>query len=356
MLTSSASIRLQCASALSLLTLALACDRVKRETTDRFVDHEPSTWTSRSDCEALLSERTESRQNPRLGTWNVRYFPDSQEQTQTDADQATDVPWLACAIASLDVDVLAVQEFKTTDTAIVKQQELVQRLNELTGGNWQLELAPCDPAEVQHPGFLYDANRVTGTQFREIPVLNPDPVCSNNASPGFAGYFSVNGGPDFHFIAVHLQAGDTAGAIERRDYSLGVLQPVVDEAMSLVADTDIFFAGDFNTSGCNDCDPPVSNADEVQQLAETVSAMSTPFQLVGASQSCSRQVDDNPPLLDHFVVAGSAAEVPTDSVAHVSGICEEIECGRLREWLEDARDRLSDHCPVTLDLAAQDDD
>ena len=356
MLKSNAWPTLRYASVLSLLTLAISCDRVKRETTDRFVSHEPSTWTSRSDCEALLSERTETRQNPRLATWNIRYFPDSQEQTQTDEAQATDVPWLACAIASLDVDVLAVQEFKTTDRAIAKANELVQRLNELTGGNWQLEIAPCEPAEVQHPGFLYDANRVTGTHFREIPALNPDPICTNNASPGFAGYFSVNGGPDFHFISVHLQAGDVASTMERRNQSLSALQTVVDETASIVADADVFFAGDFNTSGCNDCDQAVSSAEEVERLAQTVDSLQTPFQLVGASESCSRQIDENPPLLDHFVVADSATEVPVDSVAHVSGICEEIHCDRLREWLEDARERLSDHCPVILDLVAADDD
>ena len=341
---------------LFLFATALACDRVERETLDRLDDYEPSTWTSRSDCEALLSERPQNAERPRIGTWNIRYFPDSQEQTQTDPEKMTDVPWAACAIASLHVDVLAVQEFKRTAVAVQKQAELITRLNELTAGDWRLELAPCDPAEVQHPGFLYDAERVTGTHFREIPMLNPQPVCNNLASPGFGGYFKVTGGPDFHLIAVHLTAGNGLAGIEGRDQSLSTLQAVVDDARGVVSDTDIFFTGDFNTSGCPDCSPAVSSAEEVAQLAETVVAMPTPLKLLRASQSCSRHVDSDPPLLDHVVVAESAAEVPDDSIAKVTGICEATACGRLRNWLEDARDRLSDHCPVTVDLAAHDDD
>jgi hypothetical protein len=46
------------------------------------------------------------------------------------------------------------------------------------------------------------------------------------------------------------------------------------------------------------------------------------------------------------------AEVPVQAKAHVTGICEETRCDRLRNWQEDARARLSDHCPVLLDLAA----
>jgi endonuclease/exonuclease/phosphatase family metal-dependent hydrolase len=339
----------------SMPVAAFACAELERETIDRVVDHEPSVWTSQADCESLLPERP-ARTNPRIGTWNVQYFPDT-EETETTDEEGTDVPWLACAIASLDVDVLAVQEFKTTDRARQKAEELVARLNELTAGDWQLELAPCLPHEVQHPGFLYDASRVTGTHFREIPILNPDPVCSNDVSPGFGGYFEIADGPDFHLVSVHMQAGSAASSIERRRYSLDQIQQVIDDAQAIVPDSDIIFTGDFNTSGCDDCNPPVSSDEEVAALAQTMVSMDGPLTVVGASQTCSFQDDaESHMLLDHFVVAQSADEMPSGAVAHVSGICEEIGCDRLRNWLEDARDHLSDHCPVLLDLAPQDDD
>jgi hypothetical protein len=340
---------------LAALGGVLGCDRLERETVDRVDDHDPSTWTSQSDCETLLEEKTPDA-TPRIGTWNVRYFPDSQEDTQPDEEKRTDVPWLACAMASLDVDVLAVQEFKSTDASLEKQDELILRLNELTGGDWQIQLAPCEPKEVQHPGFVYDATRVTGSNFREIPTLNPGSTCTNEASPGFAGYFSIHGGPDFHLIAIHFQAGSTKSAMVNRDDSIATMQSVMDEANGVVPDTDIFFTGDFNTAGCSDCDPALSSLDEVAELADTVNAMDTPSWLVGASEDCTRQVDDELPLLDHFVLSQSTEEVPTEAVAHVGGICEETQCDRLSNWLEDARDTLSDHCPVTLDLSANDQD
>ena len=43
-------------------------------------------------------------------------------------------------------------------------------------------------------------------------------------------------------------------------------------------------------------------------------------------------------------------------MANVSGICAETSCSRLREWHEDATEQVSDHCPLTLDLQAADDD
>jgi endonuclease/exonuclease/phosphatase family metal-dependent hydrolase len=333
----------------------VACDQFKRELIDRFHDVEPSAWTSREDCEAVLQPPAAG--NVRIGTWNVQYFPDADEGVPEDEEDATDVQWLACAVASLDVDVLAIQEFKTTDRSLQKQGELIARLNELTGGDWRIELAPCMPPEVQHPGFLFDARVVEGTRFRELPILSPDPECTNQASPGFGGYFEVDGGPDFHLISVHFQAGSDPAAFDRRGYSLAQIEAVVGEAYAIVPDSDIFFAGDFNTSGCDGCEPPMGSPEEVASLNATMFSLDVPMAVVAASETCTRHDDDDPNLLlDHFVVAQSAVEVPAESVAHVSGICEETSCERLRNWLEDARERLSDHCPVTLDLAVTDDD
>jgi endonuclease/exonuclease/phosphatase family metal-dependent hydrolase len=330
---------------------------VKREITDRLDPPEASAWTSRGDCELLLAAHPRGERSPRIATWNVQYFPDTTEGAAASDEDGTDVQWLACAIASLDVDVLAVQEFKSTERALQKQHELIARLDQLTGGDWRIELAPCKPASVQHPGFLYDASRAIGTEFREIPLLNPELVCSNEVSPGFGAYFRIKDGPDFHFIAVHMQAGYTEGALEGRAYSVSKMARVADDAYALVADTDIVFAGDFNTSGCDDCQPPVSSDEEVGKLGASMGSLEAPLRLLSASETCTRQEDDKPHLiLDHFLVSPSAAEIPKASVAHVSGICESLGCERLTNGFEDARDHLSDHCPVTLDLAALDDD
>lgn len=341
--------------ALCLAVLAAGCSSAKRETLDRVTPHDSSAWTSRGDCEQLLAERQASSRPPRIATWNIRYFPDSIEGEQSDADKATDVAWLACAIASLDVDILVVQEFKNSDTALVKQQELITRLNELSGGDWQLQLDQCAPKEVQHPGFLFDGSRVSGEAFREIPSLNPEAVCSNLISPGFAGYFSIEGGPDFHLIAVHGGTGASQPSFERRKLTTAALEAVVADAYAVNPDLDLLFAGDFNSVGCESCDPSLSNQDEVAELGQSVAAFAPPLTLLPKTEACTRVADDMPEI-DHMIATASMAELPTDSQVHVSGICQEIACDRQVNWLEDAYDRLSDHCPLLLDLAELDDD
>lgn len=334
---------------------AVSCSSVERETIDRVTPHDSTAWTSRSDCEDLLAKRAPTSRPPRIATWNVRYFPDSIEDEQSDPDKATDVAWVACVIASLDVDVLVVQEFKNSEAGLAKQQDLIERLNTLTDGDWQLELDQCTPSDVQHPGFLFDGAHVTGENFREIPSLNPDPVCSNNISPGFGGYFSIAGGPDFHLIAVHGATGASEAQFEKRVQITAALESVANDAYAINPDTDIIFAGDFNSVGCESCDPVVSNEDENAQMTETVAGFDPSLTLLPTSEDCTRVADDMPHI-DHVLAAGSMSEVPEGSVVHVTGICEEIDCDRQVNWLEDAYDRLSDHCPLVLDLAADDDD
>jgi endonuclease/exonuclease/phosphatase family metal-dependent hydrolase len=333
----------------------MGCNRVERETVDRVTPHDDTVWTSRSDCEARVMSREAGARAPRIGTWNIRYFPDASEGPQSDPDEATDVQWVACAIASLETDILVVQEIKNSEAGLAKQAELIERLNELTGGDWRFELDQCEPVDVQHPGFLFDQRRVTGTEFREIPSLNPDPVCSNSVSPGFAGYFAIEGGPDFHVIAVHSQVGNSQGAFEKRAGIVAALEAATTDAVAINSDTDVIIAGDFNSVGCETCDPVLSNQDEVATLESTIAAFEAPLALLPVSESCTR-IADEMPYIDHVLATDSMAEVPADSVAHVAGVCEEISCDRQVNWLEDANDRLSDHCPVLLDLAATDDD
>lgn len=346
-----------CGIAATAFCAALAaCSDVERQTVDRIEDHDPSAWTSANDCEDTAPSRTSTRP-PRVGAWNIRYFPDSEEGEPQDPEDGTDVEWLSCAVASLEVDVLAVQEFKNTPRALEKRQELVEALNRRTGGDWKLETAPCKPEDVQHPGFLYDASRVTGTAFRELPAMNPYPECSNDASPGFAGYFAIEGGPDFHFVSTHLHSGTSQQAIEGRAQAIAVMPRVAAEAQAVAPDTDVLFAGDFNTSGCDECSPVVTSTDEIGGIpSKLLHGESAPLRLVEASERCSREDGDQSYLLDHFAAANAMQEVPAEAVVQVSGFCSEGACDRLRLWHEDARARLSDHCPILLDLAADDDD
>jgi endonuclease/exonuclease/phosphatase family metal-dependent hydrolase len=312
-----------------------------------------SPWASRAACEAELERRraTETRDSsPRMATWNVRYFPDGSEHGVE--DQPTDLDWLACSIALLDVDVLAVQEFKADARARDAVQRLLRRLGELTSRRYRLELARCEPSDVQHPGLLYDERRVTAEHLRDLPELNPDEKCSNSASPGFAAYLSFQGGPDLHVIVVHAYAGNGRREHAKRGQFLKALESSVGELARVVPDPDLVVTGDFNTSGCRDCSPALDSAAEARTLAERVAAFAAPLRSVPSSGGCSF-AGQEPALLDHFLVSASLQELPRDAKAVVSGFCGESEC---REVFPKAKAEraLSDHCPVVLQLQNRD--
>lgn len=289
---------------------------------------------------------------PRVGTFNVLYFPDADE-AQSDDEDGTDIAWLACLISGLEVDLLALQEFKNTPRALDKRSELIAQLNQRTGGDWHIETVSCLPANVQHPGFLYDRRRVTASHVREIPALSPDGACSNRVSPGLAGYFSIANGLDFHLVSVHLEAYGERRSLENRARSVALMAQVAREAQALVPDSDVLFAGDFNTTGCKDCEPAVTSEEEIQTVRTTFMREPNTLRLVGADLTCSKPGGG---LLDHFAISTSFSELPAGSLARVGGICAETQCARLREWHEEATERVSDHCPLSLELSAVDDD
>lgn len=318
--------------------------------------HVPPTspWGSRAECERALERAKATRidtSTPRVANWNVRYFPDGSEHGPE--DRQTDLDWLACAIALLDVDVLAVQEFKENERARASAVELIRKLNALTGRSYELELADCDRRDVQHPGFFYDTKQVSATLVRDIPELNPEPQCSNSASPGFAAYLEFKAGPDFHFVVVHAYAGGAKKEHGRRQTFLGALDRVTAQLSRSGRDTDVLVTGDFNTSGCSDCEPAVTSKDETSSLAKRVAGFRSPLRLVPASESCTFVLRNEPVLLDHFLASTSMKETPAAALALVSGYCGVAKC---RDVFPDpqAERRLSDHCPLVLELSAED--
>ena len=75
---------------------------------------EAAVWSSRSSCQAAVQSGGRlTRVAPpsiRLGTWNLRWFPRGCSPEEACPELATDVAWMACVVAWLDVDLLAIQE------------------------------------------------------------------------------------------------------------------------------------------------------------------------------------------------------------------------------------------------------
>lgn len=82
---------------------------------------ERTVWTSPEGCQQVVGSG--GRMAPadpailRVGTWNVRWFPRGCPSNRTCPDKTTDIPWLACTIAWMNVDVMAVQEILATPDA-----------------------------------------------------------------------------------------------------------------------------------------------------------------------------------------------------------------------------------------------
>ena len=92
---------------------------------------------------------------PRVGTWNVSWFPGGCPSNAACPEKATHVPWLACTIAWMNVDVLTLQEILATPDAEFSLNALRSELERLTGGPWQVDLHACGGASAQHVGFLW---------------------------------------------------------------------------------------------------------------------------------------------------------------------------------------------------------
>lgn len=310
----------------------------------------PSPWTSKDACEEALAANPppEARAFARVGTWNVRYFPDGAPAEGEGPE--TDIAWLACAVAHLDVDVLAVQELKRHGDATDAADELTDELDARTGGRWKLALDGCGGDGLPHIGLLYDEARVEVTEPRELDVVRAaiGRACDDETRPGFAARVAVPGGVAFDVVVVHLPAGYEPVDRELRVRALDGLATAVDTLYAASPDRELVVLGDFNTLGCPGCPEPLSAAMETAALEEAVHAMPRP--LAVRSPPCSEYKHGEPVLLDHVVLSpGMEARLRGD--VFVSGPCAERSCGQREGTALDAADaKLSDHCPVLFDL------
>ncbi len=155
----------------------------------------------------------------RVGTWNIRWFPRGCPANEACPEKATDIPWLACTMAWMHVDLLALQEILATPDAEFSLNALRTELERLTGGSWQVDLQSCGGPSTQHVGFLWNGARVALLQRTDVWELNgaatspTADACVGNLRPGRYAWAKTPIGVDFHMVAVHFDSGRTS-----RDY------------------------------------------------------------------------------------------------------------------------------------------
>lgn len=304
-------------------------------------------------CAKLWAERSQSvsearsRRGPRIGTWNVRWFPLGSESGKNLADR-TDLDWLACAIAQLDVDVLAVQEFLDNPEARAARLDLIEKLDALTGGRHRLELDECAGGRRQHVGLLWNEARVTLDEVRSIAALNPaGSMCASSLRPGLGAHARFEDGSDLHVISVHLDSGEEPRDFGHRAVSVRALASLLPTLRA--RDADVLVLGDYNTMGCRECAPAVTASDELAQLDGTLRALALERLEHALGNRCTHYYRKRGGLLD-LAVATAPLKERVRSV-QASGVCEALACERpKRGETPRAWDVLSDHCPVIVQL------
>lgn len=345
----------------------VASDGVRGWLTERYLRAEKeapapprvSVWTGLSECLRQLATEAAPREPgvARFMSYNLRWFPDGMPGKRA-GDHPTDVEWLACAIAASRVDVVLLQEIKTTPRGRQALGALVTALNRYTGGSFETRLDPCPIETSQHVGLLYDAARTRASHFRAYAELNPHgEPCRDQLRPGFGGFFEFPGGLDLHVVSVHFKSGQKRRDHELRLRSLAGLGGVIAQATRARFDDDIVVGGDLNTMGCRHCSPAISAGAELELFRTRLAAGTPAWSLVASRQSCSEYHGGAGVLLDHFVLSGGLVPNASAIESEVVGYCADVSCRPFAPNRPPAAYRaLSDHCPVVLELPDRDDD
>jgi endonuclease/exonuclease/phosphatase family metal-dependent hydrolase len=309
---------------------------------------------SRDECLKSIEGRKQRAATAplRLGSWNVRWFPRGGVSERE--KRPTDLEWLACAIASLEVDVLAMQEILQDEAGRAALLEVQGKLDTMTGGSWKSDFDDCEGDGRQHVGLLYDSSRVQVSDLREVPGLNPKgEACASNLRPGFGARVKLAGGPDVQVVAVHLDSGEAT-----RDYDNRVKTAAALGAVTAAAKRGqgVVVLGDFNTMGCKECTPPVSHKEELAALDTAAEGAGLKRLQPAEGKVCSHYFGGKSTWLDHVLVSKGKVDLAATARMESAGACAALKCKGLKSGRPRplALNKLSDHCPVVVELGVAD--
>ncbi|MFH2009286.1 MAG: hypothetical protein ABI333_22035 [bacterium] len=305
-----------------------------------------AVWRSGPECtQAVKAGKRLARSGAdvRVGTWNLHGFPDGAPGRRRPKGTRTDVDWLACSIAWMQVDVLALQGVKNHWQAKAALGKLLKGLRQYTGATWKVKLDRCGGANRDHVGLLWNTGRLRGSKFQVEEYLNPyRKACSSGQRPGLRGYFKRPGGVDFHLLSVQLPAGASGLDSKLRKRAVSGIPDAYRSANRSEPDPDLLVAGDLQTSATG-------------WLARAVSSLRPPFLVAPSDRSCTFYDKYGPSSLSHLLVSRGFVEVQPSRRARVSGYCAVVACSKNgAEKPMSSFHKLSPHCPVLLDVPNRD--
>ena len=271
-------------------------------------------WASRQACLNIVKDgggMSKSSSHLRLATWNIRWFPLGQpEDRRGNHTTITDIEWLVCALRWMHIDIVSIQESLATSKANRAWNKITTLLTEQTGDSWKWYRQPCGRSEGHHIGLLWNASKITLSNFKSLWRLNAkanshnDP-CAKGLRPGqYAWVHSQDpNGVDFHLIAVHLKSGPTVFAVETRHKALNQIDQTVKPLLQ--QDQDIVILGDFNTMGAGD---RRSQLYEVKAMQRKVGKEAPGFQDLKITPQCTHYFRGKGSWLDHVLATKSMKE------------------------------------------------
>lgn len=323
---------------------------------------EHDVWTSKEQCQAAVQKGLRmieaSPSKLRVATWNLRWFPvGTSPNRPVDSAEPTDIDWLICTLQWMQVDLVAIQESLATPEATQAWKTITNQLTTQTGETWRWHRQPCGRPDSHHIGLLWNDTRVALSDFDSLwqfnvkaqSATNP---CASDLRPGQYAYAQAreDEGVNFHLIALHLKSGPTVFAVEKRQKALNRIDQAVKPFLD--SDHDVVILGDFNTMGAGDWH---SQKSELKYIRRMVGKEKPGFEDLPLMPQCSHYFRGRGGWLDHILVAKEMKEVTVTS-ATVTGYCAIADCQRMKGDYPSAYRRLSDHCPVILEIANRTED
>lgn len=269
----------------------------------------------------------------RLVSWNLANF--------AGAESGHDLDRIREVIAELDPDVLALQEIKDP-------QALAALLPD-----WQLQVSEQGGRGRQRLAIAWRADRVELLASEEHPQLS----LGGRVRPGLSAYLrGRDGGPDFWLLVVHLKA--MPDAIELRREQWPRLLDIANATSK--RDRDLLIVGDFNTTGPPGGKPEIEHRELDRALAPSG------LRRLPCATGCTAYYDGQrrdawkePSEIDLMYARDLAESLREGAQIHSGTHCAASRCRDFRS--SDAypvRDyeKVSDHCPLVVDLVRADDD
>jgi predicted extracellular nuclease len=176
-----------------------------------------------------------------------------------------------------------------------------------------------------------------------------DHACAGNLRPGRYAWAQSPIGVDFHLVSVHFDSGKTSRDYDhRRQAAQRIGQIAIGNTPVLQLDRDVLVLGDYNTMGRQD-PPPISAPEE---LAVFDRELAPGFRRLPMTPACTEYHDGKAGALDHVVSSTGMREVA--ATARVTGYCAVAGCATIAGAMPAAAERLSDHCPVIVEIQDRD--